>query len=108
MGEHSHIPYPNLRRPDLTSFSALRLLRIQPFVLLGHGGDGVESYAAGTNPSIAELIRRRLPRGLKMLFLEGLTSHPPSPELMIPLFPVDQELIRCRATGKLGAQNEVH
>ncbi len=80
---------------DLTSFFTLRLLRIQPFALLGHGGGGVESYTAGTNSSIAELIRSRLPRGLKMLILDGLTSPPPSPELRMFLFPMDQELIRC-------------
>ncbi|KAL9629429.1 MAG: hypothetical protein Q9204_005276 [Flavoplaca sp. TL-2023a] len=86
---------PNYEGLDLTSFSNLRLLRIKPFVLLGHGGDSVESYAEGTNTSIAELIRSRLPRGLKMLLLEGLTSPRPNPELRTSLFPKDQELIRC-------------
>ncbi|KAL8888635.1 MAG: hypothetical protein Q9192_006145 [Flavoplaca navasiana] len=85
---------PTYEGLDLTSFSALRLLRIQPFVLLGHGGGGLESYVAGTDTSIAELIRTRLPRGLKILLLDGLTS-PPSPELRMFLFPMDQELIRC-------------
>ncbi|KAL8893360.1 MAG: hypothetical protein Q9192_005348 [Flavoplaca navasiana] len=86
---------PTYEGLDLTSFSTLRLLRIQPYDLLGHGGGGVESYTEGTNTSIADLIRSRLPRGLKMLLLDGLTSPLPSPELRMFLFPMDQELIRC-------------
>ncbi|KAL8851888.1 MAG: hypothetical protein Q9221_003211 [Calogaya cf. arnoldii] len=72
---------------DLTAFSALRLLRIQPSVLLGPGN--------GAWIHIRQMIHNRLPPGLKMLLLESLTLPPLHRGLVMGLFPKDKELIRC-------------
>ncbi|KAL8670142.1 MAG: hypothetical protein Q9168_005307 [Polycauliona sp. 1 TL-2023] len=82
---------------DLTAFSALRLLRIQPSMLLGPSGEGVESYANGSSMGITELVRSRIPPGLKILLLESLTIPPPfrTENLCMLLFPMDKELITC-------------
>ncbi|KAL8725232.1 MAG: hypothetical protein Q9166_007488 [cf. Caloplaca sp. 2 TL-2023] len=89
---------------DLTAFTALRLLHIQPGVLLGpggeNGGEGVASYATPKHPDLLNLIRSRLPSGLKMLLLESLTVPSPIGDLKMLLFPMDQELIRCLITQK--------
>ncbi|KAL9000539.1 MAG: hypothetical protein Q9169_000832 [Polycauliona sp. 2 TL-2023] len=85
---------------DLRALSALRLLTIHPSVLLGHAGRDLKSYAEGTNLSITELIRGRLPRGLKILLLLGITVPPPGPELISFLFPMDKEFIRCLVEQK--------
>ncbi|KAL8652299.1 MAG: hypothetical protein Q9210_002757 [Variospora velana] len=89
----NHVPgYDGL---DLTSFTALRLLRIQPGTLLGPGGEGVESYTTPDHPDLAELVRSRLPPRLKVLLLESITVPPPAPGLAQLLFPMDIELITC-------------
>ncbi|KAL8657644.1 MAG: hypothetical protein Q9226_001706 [Calogaya cf. arnoldii] len=79
---------------NLTAFSALRLLRIQPSVLLGPGDGSVQSYTTGKDLNITELIRNRLPPGLKMLLLESLTVPPLRRGFVMELFPKVKELIR--------------
>ncbi|KAI4266056.1 MAG: hypothetical protein L6R38_008986 [Xanthoria sp. 2 TBL-2021] len=86
---------PDYHGLDLTAFSALRLLSIQPSVLLGSGGDGVKPYVTNTNLGITELIRSRLPPGLRMFLLESLTIPPPYGDVKMLLFPMDKGLIRC-------------
>ncbi|KAL8819671.1 MAG: hypothetical protein Q9223_001942 [Gallowayella weberi] len=80
---------------DLSAFTALRLLRIQPGVLFGPGGEGVTSYTTPSHPNLPNLIRSRLPPGLKVLLLESITIPPPAPGLGQVLFPMDIELISC-------------
>ncbi|KAL8990275.1 MAG: hypothetical protein Q9169_008163 [Polycauliona sp. 2 TL-2023] len=80
---------------DLTPFSALRLLRIQPSTLLGPGANSAESYTTGTNRTITELVRSRIPAGLKILLLESVSSPPPAAFLLATLSPRDREFIRC-------------
>ncbi|KAL8689186.1 MAG: hypothetical protein Q9224_004701 [Gallowayella concinna] len=85
---------------DLTAFTALRLLRIQPGVLFGPGGEGVTSYTTPSHPNLPNLIRSRLPPGLKVLLLESITMPPPAPGLKQLLFPMDIELIACMIEQK--------
>lgn len=55
----------------------------------------MESYATNANFGITELIRSRLPSGLRMLLLESITIPPPYRDLKMLVFPMDKELIRC-------------
>ncbi|KAL8977143.1 MAG: hypothetical protein Q9205_006995, partial [Flavoplaca limonia] len=86
---------PGFSGLDLTAFSALRLLRIHPSVLLGPGDEDAQSYTAGTGLNITDLIRSRLPSGLKMLLLESLTTHSSLQYLQMEIYPRDKEFIRC-------------
>ncbi|KAL9036962.1 MAG: hypothetical protein Q9180_003995 [Flavoplaca navasiana] len=86
---------PGFSGLDLTAFSALRLLRIHPSVLLGPGDKDAQSYTAGTGLNITDLVRSRLPSGLKMLFLESLTTHSSLQYLQMEIYPRDEEFIRC-------------
>ncbi|KAI4087341.1 MAG: hypothetical protein LQ344_006835 [Seirophora lacunosa] len=80
---------------DLTGFTALRLLRIQPGTLLGPGEEGFASYTTSDHPDLSEFIRSRLPPRLKVLVLEGLTNLPPPPGFDQLLCVMDVELIKC-------------
>ncbi|KAL8782248.1 MAG: hypothetical protein Q9213_005551 [Squamulea squamosa] len=86
---------PGYEGLDLTGFPALRLLRIQPSVLLGPGGKGVKSYTTSSQPDITGLVRSRLPSGLRIILLESLTIPAPVEGLKMRLFPDDKEFIKC-------------
>ncbi|KAL8919509.1 MAG: hypothetical protein Q9172_004947 [Xanthocarpia lactea] len=57
---------------DLSQFTALRLLRIEPGLLLGPH-KSLETYTSTESPDLGQLIRSRLPPNLKLLLLESLT-----------------------------------
>ncbi|KAL8889198.1 MAG: hypothetical protein Q9215_003497 [Flavoplaca cf. flavocitrina] len=86
---------PGFSGLDLTAFSALRLLRIHPSLLLGPGAEDAQSYTAGTSLNITDLIRSRFPSGLRMLLLESLTTHSFLKYLQVEIYPQDEEFIRC-------------
>ncbi|KAL8910661.1 MAG: hypothetical protein Q9171_004077 [Xanthocarpia ochracea] len=80
---------------DLSQFTALRLLRIEPGLLLGPH-KSLETYTSTESPDLAQLIRSRLPPNLKMLLLESLTLPDRiDPELEQVIFGKDLEFMRC-------------
>ncbi|KAL8864861.1 MAG: hypothetical protein Q9174_007189, partial [Haloplaca sp. 1 TL-2023] len=109
---HQSCYTPGFAGLDLSSFAVLRLLRIQPGILLGSGGDGVESYTTGTKLGLLKLVRSRFPPGLKILLLESLTIPPPPgpvrEELDMVLSPKDLELIRCLIEHKQSFAPKLH
>lgn len=82
---------------DFSHFTALRLLRIEPGLLLGpHKHKSLETYTTTESPDLAQLIRSRLPPNLKILLLESLTSpYRIHPDLVQAIFDKDLELMRC-------------
>ncbi|KAI4184142.1 MAG: hypothetical protein LQ346_006159, partial [Caloplaca aetnensis] len=82
---------------DLSRFTALRMLRIEPGLLLGpHQHKGVPTYISPESPHLPQLIRNRLPPNLKLLLLESLTFPDrvaDGPAQVIA--DKDLELIRC-------------
>ncbi|KAL8660871.1 MAG: hypothetical protein Q9202_006102 [Teloschistes flavicans] len=81
---------------DLSTFRAMRLLRIEPGLLLGPHGHNLSTYTSSAHPHLADLIRSRIPPNLKLLFLESVTIPvPPAPDLRQIIFERDREFMRC-------------
>ncbi len=80
---------------DLSQFTALRLLRIEPGLLLGPH-KSLETYTSTESPDLAQLIRSRLPPNLKILLRESLTmpDHV-DPGLEQVILGRDLEFMRC-------------
>lgn len=94
-------PFLPLSRPspfDLHGFQALRLLHIEPSLLLAPQTDFSHTYTSPTHPHLPSLIRARLPPNLKILLLEAVTlphnNHVPDGMQQI-IFPRDMELLNC-------------
>ncbi|KAL8981536.1 MAG: hypothetical protein Q9205_003710 [Flavoplaca limonia] len=86
------------RRPftfDLSSFTALRLLRIEPRLLLAPFGNNRGTYSTTANTDLAGLIRRRLPPNLKVLLLNLTEPFAPRPDIAQVIFPEDIEFMQC-------------
>ncbi|KAL8745176.1 MAG: hypothetical protein Q9184_007906, partial [Pyrenodesmia sp. 2 TL-2023] len=80
---------------DLTQFTALRLLRIEPGLLLGPY-KSVQTYTSAESPDLPQLIRSRLPPNLKVLLLESLTApERVHPQVEQTIFGRDLEFMRC-------------
>ncbi|KAL8894630.1 MAG: hypothetical protein Q9207_008451 [Kuettlingeria erythrocarpa] len=82
---------------DLSRFTALRLLRIEPGLLLGpHQRKGVRTYTSPESPELQQLIRSRLPPRVKILLLESVTlAKSVDDGLVQVIFDKDLELMRC-------------
>ncbi|KAL8880639.1 MAG: hypothetical protein Q9198_001992 [Flavoplaca austrocitrina] len=86
------------RRPftfDLSSFTALRLLRIEPRLLLAPFRNNRDTYSTTANTDLADLIRRRLPPNLKVLLLNLTEPFAPGPDIAQVIFPEDIEFMQC-------------
>lgn len=81
---------------DISSFKALRLLQIEPSLLLAPQQNTLDTFTSAEKPDLAGLIRRRLPPNLKVLLLEALTS-PWSPIAGMEqiISGKDMKLLRC-------------
>ncbi|KAL8884317.1 MAG: hypothetical protein Q9192_006876, partial [Flavoplaca navasiana] len=80
---------------DLSSFTALRLLRIEPRLLLAPFGNNRGTYSTTENPDLADLIRRRLPPNLKVLLLSLTEPFAPGVDIAQVIFPEDIEFMQC-------------
>ncbi|KAL9036744.1 MAG: hypothetical protein Q9180_004119 [Flavoplaca navasiana] len=87
--------YPRPFTFDLSSFTALRLLRIEPRLLLAPFGNNRGTYSTTENPDLADLIRRRLPPNLKVLLLSLTQPFTPRADIAQVIFPEDMELMQC-------------
>lgn len=87
--------YPRPFTFDLSSFTALRLLRIEPRLLLAPYGNNRGTYSTTENPDLADLIRRRLPPNLKVLLLSLTEPFGPRADIAQVIFPEDMELMKC-------------
>ncbi|KAL8923168.1 MAG: hypothetical protein Q9208_004731 [Pyrenodesmia sp. 3 TL-2023] len=84
---------------NLSQFTALRPLRIEPGLLL-RPHNSLETYTSTESPDLAQLIRSRLPPNLKILLLESLTTserleREREREREQVIFRKDLEFMRC-------------
>ncbi len=95
-------PVTTFPRPiafDISGFQALRLLHIEPCLLLAPqaGFSNTYTYTSPSHPDLAACIRRRLPPNLKILLLEAVTlphNHVPVGMQQV-ISPRDMELLNC-------------
>ena len=93
-------PFLPLTRPspfNLRTFRALRLLHIEPCLLLAPQAAFSHIYTSPSHPHLPSLIQQRLPPNLKILLLEAVTlphNHVPVGTQQV-ISPRDMELLTC-------------
>lgn len=98
-------PFLPLSRPspfDLSGFQALRLLHIEPSLLLAPQAEFSHTYTSPSHPHLAALIRARLPPNLKVLLLEAVTlpNNDVPDGMQQVVFPRNMELLTCLLKGR--------
>ena len=95
-------PVTTFPRPiafDIGGFQALRLLHIEPCLLLAPQAEfsNTYTYTSPSHPHLPSLIQQRLPPNLKILLLEAVTlphNHLPAGTQQV-ISPRDMELLTC-------------